>query len=202
MHETNLPTVTWQEFNALRDETKTKNEDGNFVMPFDWGTLPILDMGSTDTAGKLVNATMARFPERLMLECGREVQMASLEQRDMNANRLTGYLHHPSHYVHERLSQLHQKWAWSKGHIVVLPPQLLGGMALAIDQNKNKVNAQCAALPPIESVAAFDSGPLAPSDDRSSLLVLWYRTSFGLNESILKQLKSIDWPAHAYSYEF
>lgn len=120
----------------------------------------------------------------------------------MNANRLTGFLQHPSHYVNKSIAQLHQKWEWSKDHIVVLAPHLLGGMTLAMDNNKNKVNAQCAALPPIESIAVLNSSPLEKYDDRSSMILLWYQTSFGLYPEIPDKIKNIDWIAHAYSYAF
>lgn len=202
MPEINLPIMTWQEFNALRHEAKANKENSDFSVPFDWGTLPIVDMGSKDTAGKLVNTIMARYPERHLLADGRVVQMEFFEQRDMNANRLTGFLQHPSHYVNESIAQLHQKWEWSKGHIVVLVPHLLGGMTLAMDSNKNKVNAQCASLPPIESIAVLNSGPLEKDDDRSSIILLWYQTHFGLDPEIRDKIKHIDWVAHAYSYEF
>lgn len=202
MSEINLPIMTWQEFNVLRNEAKANKENSDFSVPFDWGTLPIVDMGSKDTAGKLVDAIMARYPERHLLADGREVQMESFEQRDMNANRLMGFLHHLSHYVNESIAQLHQKWDWSKGHIVVLAPHLLGGMTLAMDSNKNKVSAQCAALPPKESIAVLSSGPLETYDDRSTIILLWYQTHFGLDPEILDKIKHIDWVARAYSYAF
>lgn len=81
MSDINLPIMTWQEFNALRNEAKANKENSDFFVPFEWGTLPIVDMGSKDTAGKLVNTIMARFPERYLLADGREVQMESFEQR-------------------------------------------------------------------------------------------------------------------------
>lgn len=196
------PTITWKEFNVLRDEAKSENIGKDFPLPFDWGDLPVVDMGSKDTAGKLVNAIMARFPERLLVAGGREVQMESFEQRDINANRLTGFLQHPSHYVNECIEQLHQKWEWSRGHIIVLPPQLLGGMVLATHPKKNKVNAQCAALPPIECIAVLNSAPLEKYHDRSSVILLWYQTGFGLDCQVLDEIKNIDWAEHAYSYEF
>ena len=202
MSETSLPILTWQECNARRDQIKATNDESDFPVPFDWGTLPILDMGSSHTPGKLVTAIMARFPERIMLAGEREVQMESFEQRDINANRMTGFLWHPSKYVKDCVVGLHKKWEWSEGHIVVLAPQLLGGMTLAIDRGGEKVNAQCAALPPVECVAVLYSTPVEANHDRSCIVVLWYQTSFGLDSGFIEQIKGIDWPAHAYSYQF
>lgn len=73
MSEIELPIMIWQEFNALRDEALSQNSDRNFLLPYDWSDLPIVDMGSKGTAGKLVNAIMARFQDRLLLNGGREV---------------------------------------------------------------------------------------------------------------------------------
>lgn len=52
MSAIDLPAITWKEFNVLHDEAKSENSDKDFPLPFDWGDLTMVDMGSKDTAGQ------------------------------------------------------------------------------------------------------------------------------------------------------
>lgn len=61
------------------------------------------------------------------------------------------------------------------------------------------------ALPPIASVAAFNSSTTASSPDNlySSLKVIWFQEIFGLptDPHILEQLHTIDWEREAVSWD-
>lgn len=58
--------------------------------------------------------------------------MESFEQRDIYANRFTGFLQHSSHYLNDSIAQLHQKWDWSKGHTLSYRRSSLEGWHLPL----------------------------------------------------------------------
>lgn len=195
-----VPEISWSEVHAQFMQKGGFADQVNSVCKFDWATLPVVDMGTIRSSAPLVGEVMKSYPEQFETTGGHSLRWESLEQRDMNANRLLGGLWHPFQYVSQAIESIEKSWEWCKGHIVVLPPPMLLGGRIMLKQENGFVHGMVGALPPIECIGTLRSKGLKPDDDASCLVLLWYQTGFGIDASIKEQVRELDWPTLAFSW--
>ena len=195
-----VPEIDWPEVHARFMQKPDFALQVQTACAFDWAGLPVEDTGTTLSTAPLVGEVMKRFPERFDNASGISLKWESLEQRDINANRLLGGLWHPFKYVSQAIENIEKRWEWSKGHIVVLPPPKLLGGRIMLKQEDGFVHGMVGALPPIECIGILRSTGLKPHDYASSLVVLWHQTGFGIDATINDQVRQLDWASLAFSW--
>jgi hypothetical protein len=203
MPEPDMPSMSWKEMHSRIVQNITNKETlaALACCQFDFGDVKLADLGTEYSGAKLISAVMDRHPQVIQLANGTEVRWESFEQHDMNAHRLTGGIAHPIFTIQKTIDKLKEKWTWCDGHIAVLEPILFSGRA-HLKTGDGMANAECATLPPVECVGVLRSAPLHKNDDASALVILWYQTEFGIDQSALDLIKKLDWPALAYSWGY
>lgn len=194
------PTMTWAEVHS-RYLLSVPSDEILGACSFDIAALPLVDLGTERSGGRLTAAVMERHPSKIQLSNGLDVWWEVLEQRDMNANRLTGGVAHPFTIIQKAFSRIKDRWEWSSGHIVVLEPVLFAGQ-IDLKLQDRTVSGQCATLAPIECVGLLRSGPINQHGHASGLALLWYQTEFGIDARLQEQIVAFDWQKIAAPWNF
>ncbi len=142
----------------------------------------------------------------LTLADGRAIMFAFLHQQPTYLNLFCGY---PTRSINQELIQSHLQMAENLQNRLGIPlrPVLFEPVIAPIldpvtleDDFTWEVDpfGPYEALPPVLSLAVFDSIAVGPDEACSSVLVVWYQDQFGLPAlSILEQLRKLDWAVHA-----
>lgn len=64
-----------------------------------------------------------------------------------------------------------------------------------------KVNAECAALPPLGSVLQL-RGPATGDEDWREMLVLWFGTEYGIPQAVLDHVLQLDWQQYSWACRY
>jgi len=143
---------------------------------------------------------------RLTLSSGREIELATLEQQPSYLNVLSGY---PTRSLNQRLMQSHMRMAEERQARLSLrlKPILIEPSVTQISPHLQSEGLEennpdpCEALPPVLSVAVFESGAAGSVEVCSSTLVVWYQDQWGLPTlPAIEALRELDWAAHAQDW--
>jgi hypothetical protein len=188
--------IPWQQ--VLR-QWPTSVSDGP-VREVDWSHVPTINTGSRFSGARLLGEVMQRHPQRLQHAQGHSLQVVALHQRDRYRDLLIGGVRHPGIEVSETLKAICQEHDW-QGPVVFVPTSLFAGLITLQQAPGLKVNAECAALPPLESVLQL-RGPATGDEDWRQMLVLWFGTEYGIPQPVLDHLLQLDWQSHSWACRY
>lgn len=183
--------ISWQEVVKTTDASRGHPPSLNV----DWSELPVDQTGSRMGGANLIDAVMREHPSRLLSGDGVELTVVSLEQRHRYAERLLAGVRHPEVEVAEVMAGIRRRLGWA-GAILFVPTRLFTGFVPVRLGSGELVNAECAALPPLESLLHL-RGPSSGREDWREMRVLWFDTEFGISETVRVFLNQLDWQLHS-----
>ncbi len=143
----------------------------------------------------MIDAVMKSYPQRLINSRGDELRVAEMVQSDRYLPLLTGGVRHPAYEVNNALVSVRNRYDW-QGPIVYVPTQLFTGL-IPLKSRHEMVNAECAALPPLESVMWLRGPAAGPQEDFREMLVVWFSTDYGIEPWVIEYIQQLDWQSHS-----
>lgn len=185
-----LPRLTWVDVHREFEATGSLKDD--LPGDIDWEAIPVRDLGTNFSFGKLVDAQIRQCPGRFKLDDGTSVGIGKLAQEDIYVGRLNGGGTHPQF-------TLNQAVAWARDAepdlpLIALAPEFMDAGNVILLRDGQPVNGQCAALPPIRSFARLES---MDGGYHSTLGVVWFQNAFGISANAMAQILKIDWAKKA-----
>lgn len=137
-------------------------------------------------------------PYRIALVCGRAIRLATYHQLPTYAGLLCGY---PTADINVRCVQATLEQA-TRIMGADLEPVLLAAEACAYPDypaNPAHRHSLCEVLPPVATIALFESAPAARGDGSHSVaLLVWFQGTWGLPEpAVVDAIRAIDWDRDA-----
>lgn len=165
------------------------------VLPFAWKDLPHEPVGPYGYRARAGKAAWS-----LTLTTGRVIRLVSIRQIGTHAGVLCGsprsYPEFNDHLVKSAIGYLAQDLKCEKAEIAVLPPLLLRAIEKKPAREPGPEEIAVDYLPPVRTLAMFDSSPVSDPDAMfSTLPVLWFQNAYGLPEAghVTEQLRALDW---------
>jgi hypothetical protein len=165
------------------------------VLPFDWKNLPHEPVGLNGYRPRAAKAAWS-----LALTTGRVIRLVSIRQIGTHAGVLCGGPRSIPEFndrlVKSASGYLAQEIECEKAEIAVLPPALLRAIEKKPTREPGPEEIAVDYLPPVRTLAMFDSSPVSDPDAMfSTLPVLWYQNAYGLPEAghVTEQLRALDW---------
>lgn len=164
------------------------------VLPFRWQDLPREPLGRNG-----YRAHADRTGWSLKLEGGRVIRLVSIRQIGTHAGVLCGgprsVPEFNDHLVKGAIGYLARELECKESEIAVLPPLLLRSIEKKPAGEPGPEEIAVDYLPPVRTLATFDSSPLDPAEMFSTLAVLWFQNAWGLPEAgyVTQQLRLLDW---------
>lgn len=187
--------MTTPEDDDLLLQTALNDKHVDPVLPFRWEDAPHEFVGP---AGYRARTEASAW--RLTLDSGRTIHLTFLKQGGTYAGVLCGSPRGDPHF-NDRIvkcaigfSAARLKCAATE--IAVLAPRLLRTAEAKQPDGQEPGSAAIDYLPPIRTLAHFESSPVAGRDaDWSSLVVLWFQDTYGPPEAghVTQQLRALDW---------
>lgn len=140
---------------------------------------------------------------RLTLTDGREIELATYYQQPTYLSLLWGT---PTRSMNRDIMQSHLRMAEERQcrlSLALVPARLEPVVAptpfgLRRGGLEEDILNPYEALPPVLSVAVFDSSAAGSAEACSSALVVWYQEKWGLpTPPVLESLRKLDWTTHA-----
>jgi len=181
----------------LDDEDDPEPDPLDTIKPyirFDWEAAP-------STTWPADRHPAGRDSWTIKLQSGRSIRLDEFHQFSIYAGMLAGIPSDTARFAADAIKE---------ANILIrqqMPMLMLQPMFREFDSPKylGEPRKKLRALPPIASVAAFNSSTLESSPDLlySSLKVIWFQESPGLPTApyILDQLRAIDWEREAMSWD-
>lgn len=132
----------------------------------------------------------------LALADGRTIELAAFYQELTYLNLLSGY---PTRSINTDLLRSHVRVATEQQHRLVVPLDavLLDPTVTQLPFPPRPIGESLdpyESLPPILSVAVFDSDAVGATEACSSVLVVWYQDNWGLPSApVVAQLRKLNW---------
>jgi hypothetical protein len=165
------------------------------TLPFRWEAVPHEFVGPEGYRYRVDAAAW-----RLTLASGRTIRLTSLKQGGTYAGVLCGSPRKDPTFndriVKGAIDYAARVLGCAVTEIAVLAPRLLRLAEAKEQQGQEPASAAIDFLPPVCTLAQFDSSPVADGDaDWSSLVVLWFQDTYGLPEAghVTDQLRALDW---------
>jgi hypothetical protein len=165
------------------------------VLPFDWKTLPHEPVGFRGYRARKEKSEWC-----LTLARGRVIHLYSLRQVATDAGEMTSSPRGDSGFnerlVKSAIRSLARDLDCEEGDIAVLPPLLLRSIEKRPLREPGPAEAGVDYLPPVRTLAVFDSSPVSdPEATFSTLAVLWFQNRYGPPEGgyVTEQLRQLDW---------
>jgi hypothetical protein len=181
------------DFDSLLANLGDEPEDP--TLPFRWEDVPHEFVG---LAGYRTRADASAW--RLSLDSGRTIHLTFLKQGGTYAGVLAGSPRSDPLFndrvVKNAIGYAASDLRCAATEIAVLAPRLLRTAEAKQPDGQEPGSAAIDYLPPIRTLARFESSPVADKDaDWSSLVVLWFQDTYGLPEAghVTEQLRALDW---------
>lgn len=165
------------------------------VLPFDWKSLPHEPVGPYGHRARAAQAAWS-----LTLATGRKIDLVSIRQIGTLAGVLCGGPRSDPDFndrlVKSAIGYAAQELECEKAEIAVLPPLLLRAIERKSPRDPGPEEIAVDHLPPVKTLAMFDSSPVSDPDAMfSTLPVLWFQNTYGLPEAghVIEQLRALDW---------
>ena len=164
------------------------------LLPFDWKDLPHEPVGPN---GYRARADRAKWS--LTLASGRVIRLDSIRQIGTHAGVLCGSPRSDSEFnarlVKNAIGYLARELECEDAEIAVLPPLLLRSIERKLAREAGPEEKAVDSLPPVRTLAIFNSSPIVPGEMFSTLPVLWFQNTYGLPElgHVTEQLRALDW---------
>ena len=164
------------------------------VLPFRWEDLSHVPVGLHGYRRVSAEATWS-----LALPSGRTIRLSMLQQGGTHAGILAGSAR--SDWFNDRVVKNAIEFAARRldcepEEIAVLQPLLLRSLEKKRPQDPGPEEIAVDYLPPVRTLAVFESSPVRDSDAMfSTLPVLWFQNAFGPPEigHVTNQLRLLDW---------
>lgn len=167
----------------------------NLALPFRWEDVPREPIGP---GGYRRRAEQAQW--RLELNSGRGIRLASIRQSGTNDGVLCGSPRSDSEFndrrVRNAIESAAQEFTCEPGNVAVLPPRLWRSIENKRPGDPGPEEIAVDYLPPVKTLAVFESSPQDGADaDGSSLVVVWFQDAYGLpgEGHVMEQLRALDW---------
>lgn len=191
-----LECLSWQQVLQLYKASSTDERLGEV----DWTQVPTINTGSRFSGSRLLGEVMKRHPQRLQNAQGHSLKVVGLQQRDRYHDLLMGGVRHPTVEVSQALGEVCRQHDW-QGPVVFVPTCLFTGFITLRQAPGVKVNAECAALPPLESLLQL-RGPATGDEDWREMLVLWFGTEYGIPQAVLDHVLQLDWQQYSWACRY
>ncbi len=186
------PCMPWSQMSKVHSQMFVEHLGG----VVDWTNVPTVNTGSRLSGSRLLGEVMSRYPDKLVNQQGLTLKMYSLEQRDRYADLLLGGVYYLSVEINNALEDIRKRYNWS-GPVVFVPTVLFIGKIPMKGGKGQMVNADCPALPPLESVLRLRGPAINAQEDWREMLVLWFGTENGIPQSVIDHVLQLDWLAHS-----
>ena len=140
------------------------------------------------------------------LEDQREIELKTFSQRLTYLGLICGT---PNRAMNRDLMESHLRLAKDKQDRLSVPlkPIMLEPAVALVPSNQFGLTADIQnpheALPPVLSIAVFDSNAVSSQEACSSTLVVWYQDQWGLPTSAaLEYLRKLEWAKHARDWSW
>jgi hypothetical protein len=171
------------------------DEPEDSTLPFRWDAVTHEFVGPAGYRNRVDAAAW-----RLTLASGRTIRLTSLEQQGTYDGVLCGSPRSDPQFndriVKGAIGRAAEALGCAVTDIAVLAPRLLRLAESKEQQGQEPASAAIDFLPPVRTLARFDSSPVADAEAGwSSLVVLWFQDTFGLPEAghVTDQLRALDW---------
>lgn len=165
------------------------------VLPFDWKNLPHEPVGPYGYRPRAAQAAWS-----LTLATGRKIDLVSIRQIGTLAGVLCGGPRSDPDFnarlVKSAIGYAAQELQCEAAAIAVLPPLLLRAIERKPPRDPGPEEIAVDHLPPVKTLAMFDSSPVSDPDAMfSTLPVLWFQNTYGLPEAghVIERLRALDW---------
>ncbi len=188
--------IPWQDV-----QQQTIGPDAAEKLGVDWCAVPTINTGSRLSGARLIDAVMKDYPKRLINDRGEELRVAELSQRDRYLPLLMAGLRHPGYEVTDTLEEIRKRHEW-RGPIVFVPTQLFTGLIRIKLKHDEMSNAECAALPPLESVMCLRGPATGSHENFREMMVVWFSTEYGIDPEVIKFIQQLDWEANSMTSSY